>query len=400
MGYLCIHKLTEVAMIEYIEKLLNGRSVEWKTLGEVADYEQPTKYLVSSANYNDNYSIPVLTAGKTFILGYTDETTGIYKASLKPVIIFDDFTTDIKWVNFDFKAKSSAMKMITSKSENVALLKFIYYWLCILPKEQSVENHKLHWIGDYSTRSIPIPPLSVQSEIVRILDRFTLLEAELECRRKQYGYYKGQMFDSLSCPTKHITDIAVVKARVGWQRLTKSEYMHTGDYFLVTGTDFKNGYIDFNNCVYVSKERYEMDSNIIVGKGDILITKDGTLGKVAFVTESPNKPTTLNSGIFRIHVTDKDILPRYLFHYFTSKYFTDFVESVKTGSTIPHLTQQGLTSLNIPIPSIEEQLRIVRILDRFDVLTNSISEGLPREIELRRKQYEYYREQLLNFTIN
>ena len=88
-------------MIEYIERLLHGVEVEWKTLGEVADYEQPTKYLVNSTNYNDNYSIPVLTAGKTFILGYTDETTGIYKASLKPVIIFDDFTTDIKWVNFD-----------------------------------------------------------------------------------------------------------------------------------------------------------------------------------------------------------------------------------------------------------------------------------------------------------
>ena len=196
MGYLCIHKLTEVAMIEYIERLLQGAEVQWKTLGEVADYEQPTKYLVNSTNYNDNYSIPVLTAGKTFILGYTDETTGIYKASLKPVIIFDDFTTDIKWVNFDFKAKSSAMKMITSKSENVALLKFIYYWLSILPKEQSVENHKRHWIGDYSTRSIPIPPLEVQREIVRILDKFTELEAELEaeleCRRKQYGYYRDK----------------------------------------------------------------------------------------------------------------------------------------------------------------------------------------------------------------
>ena len=201
MGYLCIHKLTEVAMIEYIERLLQGAEVQWKTLGEVADYEQPTKYLVNSTNYNDNYSIPVLTAGKTFILGYTDETTGIYKASLKPVIIFDDFTTDIKWVNFDFKAKSSAMKMITSKSENVALLKFIYYWLSILPKEQSVENHKRHWIGDYATRSIPIPPLSVQEEVVRILDKFDTLTTsiseglprEIELRRKQYEYYRERL---------------------------------------------------------------------------------------------------------------------------------------------------------------------------------------------------------------
>ena len=96
-----------------MEKLLDGVEVEWKSLGDVAEYEQPTKYLVKTKNYSDEFKTPVLTAGKTFILGYTDETKGIYKASETPVIIFDDFTTANKWVDFDFKAKSSAMKMIT-----------------------------------------------------------------------------------------------------------------------------------------------------------------------------------------------------------------------------------------------------------------------------------------------
>ena len=111
--------------MSYLEKLLDGVTVEWKPLGEFADYEQPTKYLVDSNNYNDNFETPVLTAGKTFILGYTNETEGIYKASKNPVIIFDDFTTANKWVDFDFKAKSSAMKMITSKDESKASLKYI-----------------------------------------------------------------------------------------------------------------------------------------------------------------------------------------------------------------------------------------------------------------------------------
>lgn len=248
---------------------------------------------------------------------------------------------------------------------------------------------------------IPVPPLPVQEEIVRILDTFTELQAELQAelqkRSQQYEYYKWNIFEGLSCPTKHITDVALVKARVGWQRLTTAEYQETGDYYLITGTDFKNGKIDFNSCVFVSKERYEMDPNIIVGKGDILITKDGTLGKVAFMAEEPNKPTTLNSGVFRIHTTDPQVSSRYLFHYFTSKYFTDFVNSVKTGSTIPHLTQQGLVSLNIPIPSLEEQKRIASILDRFDTLTNDLTAGLPAEIEKRRQQYEYYRDKLLTF---
>ena len=105
----------------YLEKLLEGIELKWNQLDKVADYEQPTKYLVKSKNYSDDFDTPVLTAGKTFILGYTDEIDGIYKASKNPVIIFDDFTTANKWVDFDFKAKSSAMKMITSKNESEVL---------------------------------------------------------------------------------------------------------------------------------------------------------------------------------------------------------------------------------------------------------------------------------------
>lgn len=188
----------------FIEQLLNGENVEWKPLGEVCEYEQPSKYLVSSTMYNDSYPIPVLTAGKSFILGYTNENFGIYKASEHQTIIFDDFTTDIKWVDFDFKAKSSAMKMITSKDENIALLKFIYYWLCTLPQETNIGNHKRNWISKYTKLLIPLPPLSVQHKIVEILDKFTELEAELEaeldCRKRQYEYYRNQLlsFDMLN----------------------------------------------------------------------------------------------------------------------------------------------------------------------------------------------------------
>ena len=249
---------------------------------------------------------------------------------------------------------------------------------------------------------IPVPPREVQDEIVRILDNFTNLTAELTAeltaRKTQYEFYKQSVFDDLkNYPLKHITDIALVKARVGWQRLTKAEYLTSGNHYLITGTDFKNGKIDFSSCVYVSKERYEMDQNIIVHEKDVLITKDGTLGKVAFLDVEPDKPTTLNSGVFRIKANQKMVTGRYLYHFFTSKYFTDFVESVKTGSTIPHLTQEGLVSLDIPVPPIEKQKEIVDLLDSFEAYTNDISKGLPAEIELRQKQYEYYRDKLLTF---
>ena len=153
--------------MSYLDKLLDGIHVEWGVLGDFADYEQPTKYLVESNNYNDKFTIPVLTAGKTFILGYTDEKEGIYRASQNPVIIFDDFTTANKWVDFDFKAKSSAMKMITSKDESKALLKYIYYWLNTLPSGLVNGDHKRQWISNYSNKQIPIPPLEIQKEIGR-----------------------------------------------------------------------------------------------------------------------------------------------------------------------------------------------------------------------------------------
>lgn len=176
---------------------------EWKSLGEVANYEQPTKYLVKSKDYDDDFKTPVLTAGKTFILGYTNETNGIYQASKNPVIIFDDFTTANKWVDFDFKAKSSAMKMISSVDENQFLLKYIYYWLNTLPSGLVDGDHKRQWISNFANKKIPIPPLFVQSQIVAILDTFdTLTQSiseglpkEIKLRQKQYEYYREQLLN-------------------------------------------------------------------------------------------------------------------------------------------------------------------------------------------------------------
>lgn len=295
--------------------------------------------------------------------------------------------------------------VLTEFSDKI-LAKYLHY--CLLAhfrdyallhtKEGSVPYVTLKTVEGFE---IPIPPLPVQEEIVRILDSFSMLEAELEAeleaRKKQYEHYKQKCFD-ICGEKKRISDIATIKARVGWQRLTTKEYLKTGDYYLITGTDFRSdGTINFDTCVYVDKTRYDMDENIQVHKNDILITKDGTLGKVVFLSAEPDKLTTLNSGVFRVKVSDKDVLPRFLYYYFTSKQFKDFVESVKTGSTVPHLTQQGLLSLNIAVPPLSEQERIVAILDKFDALVNDISIGLPAEIDARRKQYEYYRDRLLDF---
>lgn len=168
--------------------------VEWKTLGDYLSYEQPALYLVASTKYDDNYPTPVLTAGQSFILGYTNEENGIFQASKDaPVIIFDDFTTSFHWVEFPFKVKSSAMKMLRPTDEKKALFRYLYY--CMKNILYTPGDHTRQWIGTYSQFEIPVPPLPVQEEIVRILDTFTELQAELQKRKQQYNYYLDNLLN-------------------------------------------------------------------------------------------------------------------------------------------------------------------------------------------------------------
>jgi type I restriction enzyme S subunit len=135
------------------------------TLGDVLDYEQPTNYIVDKADYSDEFEIPVLTAGKTFLLGYTDETHNVFENV--PVIIFDDFTTAFKYVDFPFKVKSSAMKILKAKEE-IADIKFLYYRM--MKTGIDTQLHKRYWISKYSKVKIPLPPLDQQKKIAAILD--------------------------------------------------------------------------------------------------------------------------------------------------------------------------------------------------------------------------------------
>ncbi len=161
-------------------------SGEWKRveLGSLLDYKQPTPYLVESTDYNDAYDIPVLTAGKTFVLGYTNEDFGIYREDF-PAIIFDDFTTDSKFVDFPFKAKSSAMKILSAKKG--VLIKYVFEAMQML--NFSVGGHQRHWISIYSNLVIPVPEKEEQQKIATVLslaDReITALQQQLDCLKQE-----------------------------------------------------------------------------------------------------------------------------------------------------------------------------------------------------------------------
>jgi type I restriction enzyme M protein len=168
------------------EKSTKSTNNKWTMieLGKVLEYEQPTKYIVQSVDYKDEYSTPVLTAGKTFILGYTNEKKGIFQDDL-PVIIFDDFTTATKFVDFPFKVKSSAMKILHANKSEVDI-KYLYY---IMQKiDFSHDTHKRYWISEYSKIKIPLPPLNVQKKIILEIEKQENLikknEEEIVCLRE------------------------------------------------------------------------------------------------------------------------------------------------------------------------------------------------------------------------
>lgn len=142
-----------MSKLEELIQELCPDGVEFTTFGEVINYEQPSKYIVKSTDYNDNFNIPVLTAGQTFILGYTNEQDGIYNASKEsPVIIFDDFTGSFKWVDFPFKVKSSAIKMLTA-DETKTTLRYIYHSMGNIGFTS--DEHKRLWIPSAGRLRLP-----------------------------------------------------------------------------------------------------------------------------------------------------------------------------------------------------------------------------------------------------
>ena len=160
---------------------------------------------------------------------------------------------------------------------------------------------------------------------------------------------------------------SILKARIGWQGLTTAEYLNSGEYNLITGTDFKDGYIDWENCVYVEKDRFDQDKNIQVQANDVLVTKDGTIGKVAFVNEV-YKPTTLNSGVFVIRPLDRAYISRFFYFILISEYFELFLSKLAAGSTISHLYQKDFIHFTFPAPpTLEEQQSISDILSDMDL---------------------------------
>ena len=365
--------------------------VEYHPIGGCLSYEQPAKYLVESTKYDDSFPTPVLTAGQSFILGYTKETTGIYEASKdKPVIIFDDFTTSLHWVEFPFKVKSSAMKMLRPTDEKRALFKYLYY--CMKNIVYVPGDHSRQWISTYSQFEIPIPPLPVQEEIVRVLDTFTELQAELQAelqkRIQQYNYYRENLLSfegRTDVVWKKLGEICVFMNGKGHEKsiVEKGKYIVVNSKFISTQGIVRK-YSDKQITPLFVDDVLMVMSDLPNGRA---------LAKCYIVDQ--DDLYTLNQRICSLKVKNKNVLlAKYLF-YITNR--NRQLLRFDNGVDQTNLRKEDILNILIPVPSLHEQQKIVDILDRFDTLINNLVEGLPAEIEKRRQQYEFYRDKLLTF---
>lgn len=374
--------------------------IETISICDIADYEQPTKYIVESTDYNDAFETPVLTAGQTFILGYTNETNGIYEASKDyPVIIFDDFTGAFKWVDFPFKIKSSAIKIITAK-DNVSI-RYLYHLMGFL--NYTSTEHKRLWISIYSKFEVALPPMEVQQEIVRLLDDFTAkteeLQAELnkeyEARKKQYECYKDMLLNN---PENFmITTIGDISesVTVGIANSATQAYSETG-VTMLRNQNIKENYLDDNDLIYINNDFSMKYKNKLLKKNDILVTRTGYPGVACVVPEKYEGAQTFTTLIVRLQNL-KITNPKYVCYYINSLSGKQYVRKMQSGAAQQNFGATALSKMPINIPDITIQNHIVKILENFDSTYSNISTTLLKELESRQKQYEYYRDKLLTF---
>ena len=231
-------------------------------------------------------------------------------------------------------------------------------------------------------RVIGIPSLTEQKEIVVILDKLVTI---INKKKNQINLLEElvksrfiEMFGDFENSTP-IGDVCTIKARIGWQGLSKKEYLLSGEYRLITGVDFNNGRINFENCYYVNKERYEQDDNIKIKMGDVLVTKDGTIGKVAIV-DKLDIPATLNSGVFVLRNKDSTLNNVFFVYSLLSEDFKRFIENIKIGATVPHLNQSSFVKHKIKLPPLYLQEEFSKVVEKTNKLKFEAEKSL-KEME-------------------
>ena len=386
----------------FMEKLLDGVEVEWTAINEVLNMRAGQH--ISASNINDypddEYQYPCF--GGNGVRGFVKSNSHDGKYLLigrQGALCGNVQRTDGK-----FYATEHAVVVSSKRAIN---LDWAFHLLTMMNLNQYASQSAQPGlaVGKIQSLKIPIPcpdnpkkSLEIQAEIVRILDAMTAhtaeLTAELTARKKQYDYYRDKLLsfedDVYEFP---LSDICTSIADGDHQAPPQTS---TGINFVTISNISKNGFIDFSKTKYVPDDYYKnLASKRKPRFGDVLYTVVGSIGIPVFIDFE--KEFTFQRHVAILRFKTELVNPKYVFHFMRSRIFFNKANSVAMGAAQKTITLGTLGKLKISLPSLERQNNIVAILDKFDSLANSITDGLPREIELRQKQYAYYRDLLLSF---
>ncbi|EOW6592179.1 restriction endonuclease subunit S [Escherichia coli] len=399
--------------LSYLEKLLDGVEVEWLPLGEVS----------------------ALRRGRVMSKGYLTENFGPYpvyssqtanNGKIGSINTFDFDGEYISWTTDGANAGTvfyrtgkfsitNVCGLITLKSKYPLIYKFLFYWLTIEAKKHVYSGMGNPKLMSHQVENIPVPipcpdnpekSLAIQSEIVRILDKFSALTAELTAeltmRKKQYNYYRDQLLSFKEGEVEWKT-LGEIGEFIRGKRFTKADYVEDGGISVIHYGEIYTRYGVYTTHS-LSQVRADMAASLRYAKhGDVVITDVGET-----VEDVGKAVAWLGDDDIAIHdhcyAFRHSLNPKFISYYMQTDSFISEKAKYVARTKVNTLLINGFSKIMIPVPypkdhekSLKEQGRIVAILDKFDTLTNSITEGLPREIELRQKQYEYYRDLLFSF---
>ncbi len=408
-----------MSQLSYMEKLLDGVDVEWKALGEVCDFKNG--FAFKSSLFKEA-GLPIIRItnvdGKNISLAdvkYFDpsdykENTASYEISKGDILIAMSGATTGKIGFYAHESPAYLNQRVGKFLPKPKILNNRYLYHYLLSKVEQIyviagggAQPNLSSIALMAKIQIPIPcpdnpekSLAIQSEIVRILDKFTALTAELTAelnmRKKQYNYYRDQLlsFDEGEVEWSCLSELTSRTSNIRWQE-TDEAYQ----YIDLSSVSIENNSI-VQTTVIDSLSAPSRAQKLIQENDVIFATTRPTQMRVCLISSDYDN-SIASTGYCILRAVPQKALPKWIYYCLTSSSFKHYLEENQSGSAYPAISDIKLKEFSIPVPSLEEQARIVALLDKFELLTNSITEGLPREIELRQKQYEYYRDLLLSF---
>ena len=377
--------------MNYLQQLLRDQKVEWKKLGEVCNVQRgrrlTKKDMIEDGEYlvYQNSMIPLGRYNKYNVKGGTT------------YVICAGSAGEIGYSSEDFWAADDVSYF---ECPEFVHSKFVYYYLLTQQQRilQQVRRAGVPRLAPDVLRQLPIPlpPLSVQSRIVEILDKFTSLEAELELRKKQYQHYREQLLNFSSTPPHEFNVIwrklgkVCTKVCSGGTPSTKIKEYYKGNipWLRTQDIDWKDVY---DTEVKITEEAVNNSSAQLIPANCVIVAMYGSTAAKACINRIP---LTTNQACCNLLVDESIANYKYVYYWICREY--ERLRALGEGCQ-SNLSGKKIKDYIIPLPPLSVQARIVEILDKFDTLTNSITEGLPLEIKLRKQQYEYYREQLLNF---